>query len=65
LPVEGSFVWQKPYGLIAKKDYLISTPYQSFDYVIHFLREAAIDPKVKEISIAVYRLAENSRSSTP
>jgi polyphosphate kinase len=41
-------------GLIAKKDFLISTPYQSFDYVIHFLREAAIDPKVKEISI--YRL---------
>ncbi|XHR97670.1 polyphosphate kinase 1 [Mucilaginibacter sp. UC70_90] len=48
-------------GLIAKKDYLVSTPYQSYDYVIHFLREAAIDPKVKEISIAVYRLAENSR----
>lgn len=47
--------------LIAKKDYLVSTPYQSYDYVIHFLREAAIDPKVKEISIAVYRLAENSR----
>jgi len=48
-------------GMIAKKDYLINTPYQSYDYVIHFLREAAIDPKVKEISIAVYRLAENSR----
>lgn len=47
--------------MIAKKDYLISTPYQSYDYVIHFLREAAIDPKVREISIAVYRLAENSR----
>lgn len=46
---------------IARRDYLISTPYQSFDYVIHFLREAAIDPKVKEISISVYRLAENSR----
>lgn len=48
-------------GLIAKKDYMVSTPYQSYDYIIHFLREAAIDPKVKEISIAVYRLAENSR----
>jgi len=40
---------------------MVSTPYQSYDYIIHFLREAAIDPKVKEISIAVYRLAENSR----
>ncbi|MFD0793768.1 polyphosphate kinase 1 [Mucilaginibacter litoreus] len=47
--------------LIAKKDYLISTPYQSFDYIIHFLREVAIDPKVREISITVYRLAENSK----
>lgn len=45
---------------IAKHDYLISTPYQSFDYVIHFLREAAIDPKVKEINLSIYRLAENS-----
>lgn len=47
--------------MMARRDYLISTPYQTYDYVIHFLREAAIDPKVKEISIAVYRLAENSR----
>jgi polyphosphate kinase len=39
---------------IAKRDYLISTPYQSFDYVIHFLREAAIDPKVKEISLSPF-----------
>ncbi len=46
---------------IAKKDYLINLPYQSFDYVIHLLREAAIDPKVIEISITLYRLAENSR----
>lgn len=46
--------------MIAKKDYLVSTPYQSYDYVIHFLREAAIDPKVKEISIALYRLADHS-----
>lgn len=48
-------------GMIANKDYLVSTPYQSYDYIIHFLREAAIDPKVKEISIALYRLADNSR----
>jgi polyphosphate kinase len=47
--------------LISTKDYLVSTPYQSFDYIIHFLREAAIDPKVKEISITLYRLADNSR----
>jgi len=61
LPVDGLSFGKSLMGMIAKKDFLISTPYQSYDYVIHFLREAAIDPKVKEISIAVYRLAENSR----
>ncbi|WP_428331447.1 polyphosphate kinase 1 [Mucilaginibacter sp.] len=61
LPVDGLSFGKSLMGMIAKKDYLISTPYQSYDYVIHFLREAAIDPKTKEISIAVYRLAENSR----
>jgi polyphosphate kinase len=61
LPVAGLSFGKSLIELIAKKDYLISTPYQSFDYIIHFLREAAIDPKVKEISITVYRLAENSK----
>jgi polyphosphate kinase len=61
LSVEGLSFGKSLIDMVAKKDYLISTPYQSYDYVIHFLREAAIDPKVKEISIAVYRLAENSR----
>lgn len=61
LPVDGLSFGKSLMGMIAKRDYLISTPYQSFDYVIHFLREAAIDPKVKEISITVYRLAENSK----
>ncbi|SDS75391.1 polyphosphate kinase [Mucilaginibacter mallensis] len=61
MPVAGLSFGKSLMGMIAKRDYLISTPYQSYDYVIHFLREAAIDPKVQEISIAVYRLAENSR----
>lgn len=46
---------------IALKDYLINLPYQSYDYIILFLREAAIDPRVTEINITLYRLAENSR----
>ncbi|MES2809894.1 MAG: polyphosphate kinase 1 [Bacteroidota bacterium] len=61
LPVPGLRFDKSLMAVIAKQDFLISTPYQTYDYVIHFLREAAIDPKVKEISIAVYRLAENSR----
>lgn len=61
LAVPGLSFGKSLMGMIATKDYLISTPYQSYDYVIHFLREAAIDPKVKEINIAVYRVADNSR----
>lgn len=45
---------------IEKKDVLVHLPYQSFNYIIHFLREAAIDPKVQDIWICLYRLAENS-----
>lgn len=61
LPVHDLSTISSILAQIAKKDYLINLPYQSFDYIIHFLREAAIDPKVKEISITLYRLAENSR----
>jgi polyphosphate kinase len=60
LPVDGLSFGRSLMSMIAGKDYLVSTPYQSFDYIIHFLREAAIDPKVKEISIALYRVARNS-----
>jgi polyphosphate kinase len=45
---------------ISVKDHLLFFPYQPFDYVIHFLREAAIDPTVKSIKITLYRLAKNS-----
>ncbi|MGZ3753539.1 MAG: polyphosphate kinase 1, partial [Mucilaginibacter sp.] len=61
LAVDGLSFGKSLMGMIAVKDYLVSTPYQSFDYIVHFLREAAIDPKVKEISIALYRLADNSQ----
>ncbi|AXG74443.1 polyphosphate kinase 1 [Flavobacterium arcticum] len=56
LSLEGSIV-QK----IKRKDYLLYAPYQSFAYVIKFLREAALDPKVISIKITLYRLAKNSQ----
>lgn len=45
---------------MAQSDFLVNLPYHTYDYIIHFLREAAIDPKVVSIHITLYRLAENS-----
>lgn len=45
---------------ISEKDFLQYTPYQRFSYTVKFLREAALDPKVKSIKITIYRLAEVS-----
>ncbi len=48
------------FNVIRKKDVMLHFPYQSFQYVIDWLREASIDPKVKSIKITIYRLAKNS-----
>lgn len=59
LSLEGSLL-----DKIAKKDYLLHAPYQTFSYIIKFLREAALDPKVKTIKITIYRLAQLSHISS-
>jgi polyphosphate kinase len=46
---------------LRKKDILLHYPYQSFSHFIDFLREAAIDPKVREIGITIYRVADTSK----
>ena len=46
--------------MIKKKDLLLHVPYQSFTHFFTFLREAAIDPKVKSIKITLYRLGKTS-----
>jgi len=56
LSLEGSIIEK-----ITQKDYLIHAPYQSFSYLIKFLREVALDPKVTTIKITLYRLAKNSQ----
>lgn len=60
VPVSGFNLQKSLFSQMKKSDYLVSLPYQSYDYIIHFLREAAIDPKVVSISISLYRLAEYS-----
>ncbi|RED38583.1 polyphosphate kinase [Winogradskyella eximia] len=60
LPVKGLNLEDSIFKTIAKKDYLIYTPYHTFSYIVKFLREAALDPKVKTIKITIYRLAQIS-----
>ncbi|MBU3658964.1 MAG: polyphosphate kinase 1 [Flavobacteriales bacterium] len=45
---------------ILKEDVLLHFPYQRFSYIVDLLREAAIDPKVKDIKINIYRVASKS-----
>ncbi len=45
---------------ISKQDILLHYPYQSFQYIVDLLREAAIDPKVRAIKMTFYRAARNS-----
>ena len=56
LSLEGSMLRK-----IDLKDYLVNAPYQSYSYIIKFLREAALDPYVSSIKITLYRLAKNSQ----
>ena len=60
LPISGMSFEGSLLAKIAKKDYLLHAPYQTFRYVVKFLRESALDPKVQSIKITIYRLAEVS-----
>lgn len=61
LPIQGLTLDGSMLESIKEKDYLLHAPYQSFSYVIRFLREAALDPKVQSIKITLYRLSKNSQ----
>jgi polyphosphate kinase len=47
--------------ILRQKDVMLHYPYQTFNHFIDFLREAAIDPQVKEIGITIYRVADDSK----
>ncbi|MCE2612549.1 polyphosphate kinase 1 [Flavobacteriaceae bacterium D16] len=61
LQIKGLNLESSLFEAIAKKDYLMYAPYHTFSYLIKFLREAALDPKVRSIKITIYRLANESQ----
>lgn len=46
---------------ITEKDFILHFPYQKYNHVIEFLKEASIDEHVEEINITLYRVAKKSK----
>ncbi|PWS30247.1 polyphosphate kinase 1 [Pedobacter paludis] len=46
---------------IYKNDIIIHTPYQSYDSILRFFNEAAVDETVEEICVTLYRVASDSK----
>ncbi|MBI5857191.1 MAG: polyphosphate kinase 1 [Sphingobacteriales bacterium] len=45
---------------IAEQEKMLHLPYHSYNYILRFFNEAAIDPKVQEIFVTLYRVAADS-----
>ena len=54
-------VYKRQMQQIAKKDILLSYPYESMEPFLRLLKEASEDPNVMLIKITIYRLAKQAR----
>ncbi|WP_010664711.1 polyphosphate kinase 1 [Marinilabilia salmonicolor] len=51
---------QSVFPVLHQRDILLHFPYHSFLHLIDFLREASIDPLVRDMKITIYRVAKHS-----
>jgi polyphosphate kinase len=52
------------FPIVRKKDVFFHYPYHTFDYFIRFLMEASTNPRVEEILVTQYRVAQDSEIIT-
>lgn len=60
LPHTGLEARTSLFSAMRQQNWMLHFPYQSYDYVIRFLNQAAVDPKVTRIQTTQYRIASNS-----
>ena len=61
LNIKGFKLGENTFNKLVDRDYILHTPFHKFSFIIDFLTEASIDPKVKKISITIYRLSKLSK----